>query len=142
MSSSFTLRAGFDPASMRIAQRFVTWPLFFEPRMEWATTESLDDLRVEAQNWMEAHFMNPTGDLSDSLEMEVDSPFEGWMGTYSPYGRRRNWGFSGMTDSLGRYYPLDPGIAWAENAIANAFPHIQNNYELAAIQAFQDVGAI
>lgn len=141
-NNSFTLRAAFDPESMKIARRLAAWPLYFEPRMEEATKGSLDDLRFEAQDWMDTHFQNPTDEMADSLEMEVESAYSGWMGSYLPYSRRTNWGFNNMIDSLGRYYQFWPGIAWAENAIAEAFPYIQNNYELAVSQAFVDVGAI
>jgi hypothetical protein len=51
---------------------------------------------------------NSPGGLAASIYPYMISPTEMEIRVAKPYGRRREKGFSGMTDSLGRYYPHDP----------------------------------
>ena len=101
---------------------------------------SLEALEREAVDYMDARFINPTGALADSLERQMFSYDEGHLATNMPYARRREWGFSGMTDSLGRYYPNDPGIGYMEAAIRLAAPDITTYYETAINQTVLDMG--
>jgi hypothetical protein len=47
----------------------------------------------------------------------------------SPYALRRNYGFSGMTDSLGRTFTSDPGIFYAEDALIEDRDWIKKNFQ-------------
>jgi len=138
--SSFTFTAGYDAPSMRAAQKLASWPVIFDVRLAEATKASLSDLHIAAAAQMQAKFKNPTGTLEGSLQEILDSPTQGQMGTDLPYGPRRNWGFSGMTDSLGRYYANDPGIKYMDFAIIVSAPNVVGYYNDAAIHAFADVG--
>ena|SRR5450755_1678121 len=50
------------------------------------------------------HWQNGTDELDNSFYFDGNS-----VTSDLPYARRREEGFSGMTDSLGRFYPNDPG---------------------------------
>ena len=130
--SSFLISVGFDAASMTKIDLLLGWVSSFrgtyEMFLEQAGLESLQALHLSAENYMWTTFMNPTGPLEDSLQEQMETPYRGWMGSDSPYARRRNWGFSGMTDSLGRYYPDDPGIEYMEYAITDMTPEITGYY--------------
>ena len=142
--SGFSINIGLDPVSMAQAQLLNQWTTGFRPTFEGFLTQagwdSLKALHQSAENFMWTDFQNPTGDLEDSLEENMYGPYEGWMGSESPYARRRNWGFTGMTDSLGRYFPWDGGIAYMERAIADQFVEIWGFYERAFYQALAAMG--
>lgn len=101
------------------------------PFLREAMAQSLTTLQSEATNWMWAHFANPTGALESAWAPSIQGPYLGILENTSPYGQRRNFGFSGMTDALGRYYPHDPGIDWAENAITNSLGQVETNFRVA-----------
>ena len=136
----FTIITQFDEASLRTVARFAEFQGFYEMRRYDAGQASLEALQREAVEYMDARFMNPTGQLADSLEAQMLTPYEGQLGTNMPYARRREWGFSGMTDALGRYYPNDPGIGYMEAAIRLAAPDITKYYETAVKQTVADLG--
>jgi hypothetical protein len=58
------------------------------------------------------------GGLADSIYPWMKSPTEMEIVVAKPHGRRREKGFSGMTDSLGRYYPHDPAKPYLGPAMA------------------------
>ena len=83
------------------------------PYMTTAMNASLDEVEYQAQDWMDTHFENPTGHLAGAFEKHLYPPWEGELWNDEPYAQRTNYGFSDMTDSLGRYFLIWPGIAWA-----------------------------
>ncbi len=71
---------------------------------------------IVAQLPSNMHWKKPTGALAGSFSVR---PHTGGAegGTDLPYGRRREFGFSGRTDSLGRYYANDPGAFYIQTTI-------------------------
>lgn len=136
----FSINAGFDAASLAAVEKMIGFQGFFDMRLMDAGQASLEALQRETVDYMASTFMNPTGQLSDSLEAQMLTPHEGQLGTNMPYARRREWGFSGMTDSLGRYYPNDPGIAYFEHAIEAKTDEIRGYYQTAVQQTVLDLG--
>lgn len=68
-------------------------------------------------------FKNPTGALAGSFTMaETSRSIE--VGSDLPYSRRREFGFTDRTDSLGRTYHNDPGQIYLMDAITDAYPYI------------------
>lgn len=67
-----------------------------------------------------------TGNLRRSIQGIVHSPDLGEVGVGAnvSYARRRELGFSGMTDSLGRFYSNDPGKFYLHNALEQSRPAI------------------
>ena len=62
-------------------------------------------------------FQNPTGPTSDSIGYEIVSAKEVDITVGVPYGRRLEYGFSGMTDSLGRTFPYWPAEPYMQPAL-------------------------
>ncbi len=62
-------------------------------------------------------FQNPTGPTSDSIGYDVVSPTQVDITVGVPYGRRLEYGFSGMTDSLGRTFPYWPAEPYMQPAL-------------------------
>src|SRR3989442_11638314 len=99
--ADFTLSVGIDPEDLKTIRNMsnpdqTLWPYYRE-----AMGESLDELEFQAQDWMWANFKNPTGTLENAFDKNVFGPFDAELENMSPYGQRRNYGFSGMTDALG-----------------------------------------
>jgi len=146
--SGFTLNVGFDAASLAAVGRMAAFDGYFAMRMEAAGEASLERLETEAYRYMWATFKNPTGQIEDSLGRSMDSPWQGWMGTDSAYGRRLNYGFSGQTDALGRYYAEWPageysgGYHWAEHSIEASTSAITGFYKTGIEQTILDLGGV
>lgn len=113
--STSVLAARFTPNLASIVSQFLGMPFVFESAMTRAQEESADILISSMQGNMA--WENPTGALEASLASRPTGvPFETMVGPDTPYDRRREYGFSGMTDSLGRYYANDPGKPYVEPA--------------------------
>jgi hypothetical protein len=148
--SGFNISIGLDPVSMAQAQLLNQWTTGFRPTFEsFLTQAGLDSLKAlhqSAEYYAWTTFQNPQGTFEDSLAEAMDSPYVGWMGADVPYGRRLNYGFSGMTDSLGRYFEEWPigtysgGYLWAEHSIEDMTPEIAGYYARAFYQSLAAMG--
>ena len=82
-------------------------------------------LVYQAQQLTWQRFQNPSGALAASIHAVRESPYEIEIGSELPYARRREFGFSGMTDSLGRFYADDPGAYYLEDAMNASLEEIE-----------------
>lgn len=100
MADGFSL--SFDPGSLETLVRMAGFQALMEPEVVnmLAATGVLLVTAAQANTW--AVFDAPTGVLADSITFMVDSPSEISVTVGVPYGARREYGFVGMTDSLGR----------------------------------------
>jgi len=120
MASNFTPGNGFaieltlDEASLATLHSFANYETVLEPALSNAMESGISMIQAYATDFMYSHFRNPTGAMESAWDAEVQSPYLAILGNTAPYSQRRNYGFSNMTDSLGRYYAHDPGIGWAE----------------------------
>jgi phage gpG-like protein len=83
------------------------------------------------------NWKNPSGDLEDSIATDSSVP-NNWtaiVGTSLPYGRRREFGFSGLTDSLGRYFKDDPGKPYLQPALDSNTGYIEDRVSQAVSKA-------
>jgi len=78
------------------------------------------------------HWQNPTGALAGSFSYDGHSE----IGSSLPYARRREFGFSGRTDSLGRTYTNDPGGFYMRDTLASLDDVIDGAYTAAATEYF------
>lgn len=81
------------------------------------TAKLLSD-RTVVNTWI--YFYNPTGQLAGSLYTTVEAPYARIIHVGVPYSRRREEGFSGHTDALGRYYAQDPGAHYMWNTLTES----------------------
>lgn len=127
------LDVSFDPQSISAIAQMYGFNVLLSPEVQQAMNDGGQTLVDALRNNM--HWMNPTGALSDSWAPLQTSPYEIQVGSADPKAARRNWGFSGQTDSLGRYYASDPGAFYIENGMAEASPQILSNIDDAVSQA-------
>lgn len=108
---------GFDPQSLQELVRLQGFSALLNPEITAALTKAGQVLvgAAQANTWQV--FANPTGQLADSIYFYVVSPMEVAVAVGVPYGRRREYGFSGMTDSLGRFYANDPARPYLTPAV-------------------------
>lgn len=143
--SSAPFAVEFSPASLaRMASMINAAPVFaaYYSRAMSASVQQVATLAK--QNTSSASvggFMNPSGTLMRGIRGRVISPWLGEVGVGReiPYAHRRERGFSGMTDSLGRYYPYDPGIEYLGRALREAQPFIGTTFRTATVFAIRQI---
>lgn len=104
----------FDSESIREMALFAGVPVLFDTEIQggMAQVGQLLTERMQEKTW--EVFKAPTGKLASTIGMVQESPYAVQIKVGSPYGQRRERGFSGMTDSLGRYYANDPAKPYAQ----------------------------
>ena len=70
---------------------------------------------AKANTW--TAFQHPTGQTADSIGFTMVSASEAAITVGVPQGRRLEYGFSGMTDSLGRTFPYWPAEPYMQPAL-------------------------
>lgn len=107
-----------------------------------ALVDSLKRLKDGGKFFANDRFQNPSGELEKHFAGEVTSwdfpVISGVMYNDSPYAWRREKGFSGMTDSLGRYFANDPGVAYMEATLAADTDWITKRFKTALRKALDE----
>lgn len=130
-------------------QAFAQWQPVLEDWLVPALGMSQNRLLSAAQAEMEAGFQNPSGPLGGKLGGSFPRPMpiysahlpviSGALEFDAPYAWRRDRGFSGMTDSLGRTFTNDPGIFYMENALEKNAVWIGKTFNWAVNQALKEL---
>ena len=137
MSQDFTM--SFDQRSLSEIAQFYGFSALLSDEVQQAFEQAGSALVASVRgsmNWKE-----PTGALEASIYAVHASPYELQVGSDLPYARRRNWGFSGRTDRLGRYYAYDPGAYYMESGMRLEQQNILGLVEQAAERAMNRLGA-
>jgi hypothetical protein len=103
-----------------IAARLGTFPDILKGQLFDAMGRALDGMQYYAVDFMYSNFKAPTGNLEGKFYQVIEDTGSGVDGSLvnpESYAWRREAGFSGMTDSLGRFYAYDPGIAYMDNTL-------------------------
>lgn len=140
----------FQPDLIGVMSQFSQFDGILKKHLAIATGKSaglIGDFQVQ---YMWANFHDPTGPLEDSVSVRMVSEYMAFIGpdpgeAASVYAARRNWGFSGMTDILGRFFSYDPGIYYAEESIEDidTLQQIAEIYTEAVYAAWQEcIGTI
>lgn len=126
---------GWNPGSLEELVRLAGFSALLDPEITAALTKIGEMVVTTARANTWEVFDNPTGALADSIYFHVVSPSEVEVGVGVPYGGRREWGFSGKVDSLGRYYANDPGKPYLIPALYEDEPLAADMIELACYNA-------
>jgi len=132
----------FDPASMETIGRMALFDVFLAEEMAPVMEEAGKLVTEAAQGNTWRVFAHPTGELAGSLAPELISPFEVGMVAGVPYAWRRERGFSGMTDSLGRYFANDPAKPYAQPALDANADKVVELMDLAIIRTWERIGGL
>lgn len=121
LTSSYS--ATLDPASLMRLAKLMDAASIFSLYYTAAMNFSVNKVKTEAATRAPV----VSGNLRRSAAAKVLSPWEGMAGftEMAPYARRREFGFDDSTDSLGRYYPMDP----ADPSLRANMHFLQRGYE-------------
>lgn len=137
------ITAMLDPNSQAAIARMMD-PELLDPAIINMLDQTAEDLQQAATDYMYATFLHPGTGVETSWETERDGPFlEGLINT-APYARRLNEGFSGMTDSLGRYFEAWPlaypgGYHWAEAAVSAIQGNVEDVFRLGIERQLEEI---
>jgi len=126
----------FDPGSLESITKLEGFAALLNPEVTDALTQSGQMLVTTAQRNTWLVFAHPTGELADSIYFYVVSPTEVDLAVGAPHGRRREFGFSGMTDSIGRFYPSDPAKPYLQPAVDEDTPMVRELMATAVYNAW------
>ena len=133
---------GFDPGSLARVTELMGMGVLLDAEIVAALKWSADLVVTTAQTNTWTAFQHPTGATADSIYPWVASPSEVEVFVGVPYGRRLEYGFSGMTDSLGRFFPYWPAEPYLGPALEEDTPLIQARMELAVNNALNRLGGL
>lgn len=97
-----------DTESLNKLVHLAGFAVLLDPEIQAALTQAGKQITEAAQANTWQVFDHPSGALAESIYPWLDSPEELQIVVGVPYGHRREYGFSGQTDSLGRYFANDP----------------------------------
>jgi len=139
---SFSMNVSLDPASLARAQKMQNWQPVLEQNLILGINTSLGTMQEYAIGYCFSTFMNPQGGLEGAFGTQVQGgmPVTGVLMNDAPQAWRREVGFSGKTDSLGRYYPSDPGIKYMANTLQANTQVIYQDVYVAAQAALTELG--
>lgn len=118
-----------DPASVAAIARMRD-PALLDPALLNMLQQTAEDLQQASTDYMYIMFMDPTGNVEDAWIIDVRGPTLAVLENTEPYATRLNFGFSGMVDSLGRYYPYWPDYHWLEAAVADVQPTVAGIFQI------------
>lgn len=143
MSGDFFLNIAMDAVSLSTLHAFDNYDVVLEPALLIAQDRGIAMLQAFASDYMWSHFINPTGPTEDdSWAVDIQSPYLGILGNTAPQARRLEFGFSNMTDSLGRYYPYWPDYHWAQQTVILEQYKIQDVFQAAIDYANLQLGKV
>lgn len=134
-----------DQSSMAALARLAD-PGLMNPALINMLGQSVEDLQQAATNYMNATFKNPGDGVENAWETQVVSADLATLTNTAPYAERLNFGFSGKTDALGRFFPEWPsgtyagGYHWAEAALAAVTPDIEDVFVTGMETTFEQIG--
>lgn len=145
--SIFGIDIRLDAASRRMLGRLQNYPSVLEPQLEFAMEHSVALLKDNATSFADSTFQNPSGQFTGSLQTTVDSPYQAQLWSEEPYAQRLEYGFSGMTDALGRYYSNWPiaapfGYRWATHTAEDSKKGVDEIFRVAIDYADWQLGRV
>jgi hypothetical protein len=115
--SLLKIAADFDAESKARIRRMHRFEHYIQVEMGRALFEAAEIVAMDAKLNTWNVFAHPTGQLEDTIEAVSLGPWEAAVDVTAPYAARREFGFSGHTDALGRHYVNDPALPYAYPAL-------------------------
>lgn len=130
-----------DAASLKRIGAMMAAPAIFVPYYTTAMNASVQRVVTESKKVAATSFKNPTGTLMRGITGHVVNPWLGvaGVGAEIPYARRREFGFSGMTDALGRHYTDDPGAFYMHKGLEASRSYITDAFGTATLAALRTI---
>ena len=129
--SGFSMNVALDAASLATLHNFSNYQALLEPELLKAMDRGISLLQATATDEMYNLFQNPTGQAEEAWDTSVQSAYLAIAANTAPYAQRLDYGFSGLTDSLGRYFPYWPAYYWAESTVMDAADQVAAQFQAA-----------
>lgn len=112
----------FEPDLIGVMSQFSGFDAILKKHIAIATEKSAGKIGDFQVQYMWSEFQNPTGPLEDSVSVRMVTEYLAWIGPdpgdpASAYAWRRDRGYVGQYDVLGRGPYSDLGIRYAEASI-------------------------
>ncbi len=130
----------FDTASLAELVKMAGFKALLDEEITKALAQAGQTLTAAAVANTWAVFSSPTGELASTIYPWQASPSQMEIRVDSPYGRRREYGFMGMTDSLGRGPFNDPAKPYLAPALADNEDAVAQLISQAAQSAMERMG--
>lgn len=140
MADGNFLTVGFDEAAFGTLARLAQFSTFLDNEIAPTLQKIGEDIAYDAITNTWAVFANPSGKLASTIQAIPVDAMSIEVGSDSPYAARREFGFSGMTDSLGRTFENDPGKPYLEPALTANEDKIMQAMGAAMAEAFAQLG--
>lgn len=111
------LDISFDEKDLAAIGQMANFSTFLDPEVQKSMQSAGEKIANQAKDNTWSVFENPSGKLADTIQVLPVSPYEVHVGSDSPYAARREYGFSGMTDALGRHFTNDPAKPYLRPAM-------------------------
>lgn len=138
--SMFGVTIKLDQTSLDALYAFENYEAVLEPALEKAMDSGIAMLQSVASDYMWSVFLAPTGNAeNDSWEVDMQGPYLAILENTAPQAQRLEFGFSDMTDSIGRYFEHWPawneafygGYHWANFAVMRSRSNITDIFQAA-----------
>ena len=130
----------FSPQSLKEISQFYGFNIMTSPEFQSALHAGAEQIVAAAQANAQSVFANPNGNLADSISAQPESMYEIQITVGVAYGRRREYGFSGMTDSLGRHFLHDPAKPYLKPALDSSQQEVLSALDAGAEAALNRLG--
>ncbi len=127
-------RASLDAASIQEIVRLQGFSALLNPEITSALTQAGTLFVNAARDNTYQVFDNPTGALADSIYFYLDDPNTASVAVGVIYGRRRELGFVGLVDSLGRV-GTDRARPYLQPAVDEHQQEVEQLFAIAANKA-------
>ena len=134
-----TFNIFFDEASIAKLAAFPGWKAVLEANLNTALDFDAEIFKSTVKGAQ--HWKNGTGTLENSFWAFTSDRLERTVTSEQPHARRRNEGFSGMTDSLGRFYPHDPGAFYLDKGFSKGVGPAKRAIAVAVASALESLAA-
>ena len=129
------MQFSYDPFTLRELDALAMLPEDMRIETDAALFEGAKIFAQQAIDNTWAGFKNPTGELAGGIVAIMEGQGSAIVISEVAYAWRREEGFSGRTDSLGRYFPHDPGIHYMQNAFDDKYLEVAALVEVAVAKA-------
>lgn len=125
-----------------VSDKLMTFPAILHGQLFDAVGRGLDAMQQYAVDYMYANFKNPQGPLESAFYQVIEDTGDGVKGELinpESYAWRREKGFVGQYDSLGRGPFSDVGIAYMEHTVEDQTSVIVGIFTDSVGQAFAEI---
>ncbi len=121
-----------------VVARLANFRELLTPALLEAESKSLDAVQHSAVDYMYSQMIDPQGPLEDAFYQVIEvgaNSISGQLVNPLDYAWRQEEGFSGMTDSLGRFFSWTPEYHYMQKSLQAQLPTIEQYFSDAVAES-------